>query len=89
MDRPLEMKLQQLLQKGRCIILFLLRQIADIIFGKAQVTDVLGNALQTRKHGKAVPERQLAEVDFEYCFAFMCSVHPVGVHHIDLVFICM
>ncbi|MNY24888.1 hypothetical protein D3C86_1586300 [compost metagenome] len=83
------MKLQQFLQKRGRIVLFLFRQIADIIFGKAQVTDVLGNALQTRKHGKAVPERQLAEVGFEYCFAFMRSVHPVGVHHVDLVFICM
>lgn len=89
METALEMELQQLLQEGRRIILLLFRQVADILFREPQLRDVLGNPLQPGEHSEPVAERQPAEVSFEYCPAFVCAIHPVGIHHINLVFVCM
>lgn len=89
MDAALEMKLQQLLQKSRRIILLLLGQVTDVFLSETQFTDVLSDPLQACEHSKAVPEGKLAEIGFEYSLAFMASIYPVGVHHINLIFVRM
>ncbi|MMZ61836.1 hypothetical protein D1872_240060 [compost metagenome] len=51
-----------------------------------QVTDY---PLQARKNSIAVLEGELAKVDFKHGFSFMYAILPIGLSHVDLIFIRM
>ncbi|MNC79410.1 hypothetical protein D3C75_1318850 [compost metagenome] len=50
---------------------------------------VTNYSLEARKNGIAVLEGEFAEIDFENSFSFMYAILPIGLSHIDLVFICV
>ncbi|MNV38246.1 hypothetical protein D3C71_1297920 [compost metagenome] len=89
MDAALKMKLQQLLQKRRVIVLLLFREVPYILLREPEAVDIIDAPLQTGEHGESVPEWQLAEIGFKHRSPLVRTVHPMGVHHVDLVFIRM
>ncbi|MMZ66933.1 hypothetical protein D1872_294680 [compost metagenome] len=51
--------------------------------------DILHDPLQARKHRVSVAEGQLAEISFKHRSALVGPIDPVGIDHVDLVFIGM
>ncbi|MNI60423.1 hypothetical protein D3C73_1156380 [compost metagenome] len=79
----------KLIQKLSFIVLFLCAQISNLFLLESEVLHVIHNTLKSSKYRITAAEGQLTEITLKHRFFIMCTIHPMRVHHVNLIFIRM